>query len=179
MNKMPNAFMEKKEDKFKKIISENKGKILRICRYYAPSVEDQKDIYQEILINIWKSLDSFRGESAIGTWIYRIGVNTSLSFAGKQYKRMKLNIDIDNPIIRNTLSDDSDDYGTKEEQFRNLQIHINQLNVIDKAIMGLVLDDLPAKEIAEIIGITEPNVRVKIHRIKENLRKEMKGGQDE
>ena len=171
--------MERKEEKFKKIISENKEKILRICRYYAPSIEDQKDIYQEILINIWRSLDSFRGDSKIGTWIYRIAVNTSLGFAGKQYKRMKLNIDIEAPNIRNALIDESDSSSLKEVQLQNLQMYLNQLNVIDKAIISLVLDEVPTKEIAEIIGITEPNVRVKIHRIKEILRNQMKGDQNE
>jgi RNA polymerase sigma-70 factor (ECF subfamily) len=78
-----------KEENFKKTVDENKEKIMRICRYYAPSAEDQKDMYQEILINIWRSMDSFRGDSRIATWIYRIAVNTSLSYAGKQYKLMK------------------------------------------------------------------------------------------
>lgn len=171
--------MENKEERFKKTISENKDKILRICRYYAPSVEDQKDIYQDILINIWRSLDSFRGDSKIGTWIYRIAVNTSLSYAGKHYRHMKLNVDIENQSIINVLIDEKDDNKLIEEQLNSMQNHLNQLNVIDKAIMGLVLDDLSTKEIAEIIGITEPNVRVKIHRIKETLRSQMKGGQHE
>ncbi len=171
--------MENKEEKFRKIIAENDGKILRICRYYAPSMEDQKDMYQEILINIWKSLSGFRGDSKVDTWVYRIAVNTSLSYAGKQYKHLKLNVDIDNTGLRNILLESDDHSSYKEEQFQQLQTLLNQLNVIDKAIMGLVLDDLSTKEIADIIGITEPNVRVKIHRIKETLRNEMKGGQDE
>jgi len=171
--------MVSKEEKFKILVEDNKEKMLRICRYYAPSVEDQKDMFQEILINIWKSLDSFRGDSEIGTWIYRIAVNTSLSFAGKQYKRMKLNVDIDTKNLQGLFIDEKEDHLLKEKQLHNLQIELNQLNVIDKAIMGLVLEDLSTKEIADIIGITEPNVRVKIHRIKETLRNNMKGGQYE
>jgi RNA polymerase sigma-70 factor, ECF subfamily len=171
--------MLNKEDKFKRIIEENRDKILRICRYYAPSIEDQKDMFQEILINIWRSLDSFRGDSKISTWIYRIALNTSLSFAGKQYNQMKLNIDIETPGIGNILIDDSDDTAFKKGQLQSLQTHLNQLKVIDKAIMGLVLNDLSTKEISDIIGITEPNVRIKIHRIKDNLRTQIKGGQYE
>ena len=120
-------------------------------------------MYQEILVNIWRGLDSFRGDSEIGTWIYRIAVNTSLSFAGKEYKRMKLNVDLETLNLDKLLIDGSDDNTIKEEQIQTLQIHLNQLNVIDKALMGLLLEDLPTKEIADIIGITEPNVRVKIH----------------
>lgn len=164
-----------REERFKRTVDENKEKIMRICRYYAPSAEDQKDIYQEILINIWKSLDSFRGDSKVSTWVYRIAVNTSLSYAGKQYKLMKLNVDIENTNIKNFLSTEFNDNMLKDDQFQRLQTHLNQLSVIDKAIMGLVLDELTSKEIADIIGITEPNVRIKIHRIKENLRNQMKG----
>ncbi len=168
--------MDSKEEKFRKIIAENKDRLKRICRYYAPSVEDQKDIYQEILINIWRSLESFRGEASIGTWIYRIAVNTSLDFAGKSYKQMKLNIDIETPNIINLLIDEDDNPVIKERQLQDLKIHLNNLGIIDKAIMGLVLDDLSTREIAEIIGITESNARVKIHRIKETLRERMKEG---
>lgn len=170
--------MANKEEKFKILVENNKDRILRICRYYAPSAEDQKDMYQEILINIWKSLDSFRGDSDISTWIYRIAINTSLSFAGKQYKYMKLNVDIDTQNIRNVLIDD-DERQMKESKLHSLQNELNQLNVIDKALMGLVIEGLSTKEIADIIGITEPNVRVKIHRIKEELRTKLKGGQYE
>lgn len=167
--------MDNKEEKFTKIIAENKERLRRICRYYAPSEEDQKDMYQEILINIWKSLESFRGEASIGTWIYRIAVNTSLDFAGKSYKQMKLNIEIETPNIKNLLIEEDDNTVLKERQIQDLKIHLNNLGIIDKAIMGLVLDDLSTREIAEIIGITESNVRVKIHRIKDSLRERMKG----
>lgn len=167
--------MVSKEEKFKQVVDQQKTRILRICRYYAPSREDEKDIYQEILINIWKSLESFKGNSEIGTWIYRVAVNTSLTFTGNRYNRMKLNIDIENINLGNII-DSNDDFIIKEERLNNLQIQLNHLSVIDKAIIGLVLEGLSTKEIADIIGITEPNVRVKIHRIKDELRNKMKGG---
>jgi len=168
--------MNKKEEIFKKTVGANKDRILRICRYYAPSVEDQKDMYQEILINIWKSLENFRGDSEISTWIYRIAINTSLSYAGKQYKSMKLIVDFDSGAFSNLLKDEESLVQIKEEKFNALQAELNQLSVIDKALMGLVIEGLSTKEIADIIGITEPNVRVKIHRVKEMLHNKMKGG---
>jgi len=168
--------MINKEEQFKQIVDQNKERILRICRFYAPSEEDCKDMYQEVLINVWKSLEKFRGDSEIGTWIYRIAVNTSLTFAGKQYKRMKLNIDVETSGLKNLLDEDKDEALVKESRLQELQVQLNQLTVIDKALMGLVLEGLSTKEIADVIGITEPNVRVKIHRIKEDLRVSMKGG---
>jgi RNA polymerase sigma-70 factor (ECF subfamily) len=170
--------MQTKEDKFKRIIEENNGRIQNICRYYAPTPEDQKDMYQEILINVWKSLESFRGDSEISTWIYRVAINTSLSYAGKSYKQMRLNVDIESKSIQKSLIVESPD-GLKDEQLNLLQTELNQLGVIDKALMGLVLQDLSTKEIADVLGITEPNVRVKIHRVKEMLKEKMKGGRNE
>ncbi|MFZ5941480.1 MAG: RNA polymerase sigma factor [Bacteroidota bacterium] len=167
--------MNHKEELFKKTLEDNDETIRRICRYYAPSEEDRKDMYQEVLVNIWRSLDKFRRESAISTWIYRIAVNTALSYAGRQYRLMKLNVDIDTPHLKKVLPDENE-FRIDELQLQQLQDHLNRLNVIDKAIMGLVLDDLSMKEIAEVIGITEQNVRVKIHRIKEHLKLQMKGG---
>ncbi len=168
--------MQRKEERFNVLVNENQQKILKICKYYAPVAEDSKDIYQEILVNIWKSLDNFRGEALESTWIYRIALNTAMGFAGKEFRRMKIVIDGAEKTLNNLISEDDSDFKLKENQINLLQDHLNQLSVIDKAIMSLVLEDLSMKEIAEIIGITEPNVRVKVHRIKEILREKMNGG---
>ncbi|HAM98442.1 MAG TPA: hypothetical protein DCQ26_07500 [Marinilabiliales bacterium] len=168
--------MNSKEEQFKKLISENEERIKRICRYYAPDKDEQKDIYQEILINIWKSLESFRGDASISTWIYRIAVNTSLSFMGKSFKRMKLHVNSDTQNLSSLLDESNyEDKLREETQFNQIQLELNQLSVIDKALISLQLEGLSMKEISEIIGITEPNVKVKIHRIKEQLREKMKG----
>lgn len=161
---------ETKEEKFKKIIAENGERITRICRYYNPDKEDQKDMVQEILVNIWNSLDRFRGESAVSTWIYHIAVNTSLSFTGKAFRFMKLQVSTDQQNL-NILFDDNDleDKLRKEANLEQLQNQLNLLSVIDKALISLVLEGLTMREIADIIGLTEPNVKVKIHRIKEEL----------
>lgn len=161
--------MVEKEIRFRKLVEENEARIRRICCYYAPTSEDRSDMYQEVLVNIWKSLDGFRGESSPGTWIYRIAVNTSLSYSGKHYNRMKLNVDVDPVFLQNAFSSD-DEYLIEEENRQMLQSELNQLSFIDKAIMGLVLEGLSTKQISDIIGITESNVRVKIHRIKTEIR---------
>lgn len=131
-------------------------------------------MYQEILVNIWNSLDNFRGESAINTWIYRIAVNTSLSYTGKAYKHMKLMVNSDNFNLNSILEDES--FKAKQLQEKQLELMQNELNtfsVIDKALISLMLESLSMKEIADVIGITESNVKVKIHRIKTQLRKKM------
>jgi len=168
--------MQNKEERFNTLIKENQTRILRICKYYAPVTEDQKDIYQEILVNIWKSLENFRGEAQESTWIYRIALNTAMGFAGKEFRRMRIVLDGGEKNLTNLISEDDHEVKVKEDQLNILQNYLNQLSVIDKAIMSLVIEELSSKEISEIIGITEPNVRVKIHRIKESLREQLKGG---
>jgi RNA polymerase sigma-70 factor, ECF subfamily len=165
---------ENKEDQFKRIIEENGGRIMRICRYYNSNSEDQKDMYQEVLINVWKSLDRFRGDSKESTWVYRIAVNTSLNFTGKVYRNMKLIVDKDVHNLGVLFDDDDIDKKEKyESDLDTLQTQLNLLSVIDKTMISLMLEGLSTREIADIIGLTEPNVRVKIHRIKENLRSQV------
>lgn len=167
---------ENKEERFKDLISENGDRITRICRYYNPNTEDQKDMYQEILVNIWNSLDRFRGESSISTWIYMIAVNTSLSFTGKTFRHMKLQIHDDKQRLNVLLDDDELEIATqKEADLEQLQTHLNLLSVIDKALISLLLEGLSMREIADVIGLTEPNVKVKIHRIKEELKNQLHG----
>ncbi|WP_051538708.1 RNA polymerase sigma factor [Prolixibacter bellariivorans] len=131
-------------------------------------------MYQEILVNIWKSLDKFRGESSINTWIYRIAVNTAISFSGKSYRHSKLMINTDSSAM-NILYDHSElESKLKQEAlFEQLQVELNQLSIIDKALISLLLEGLTMKEIANVIGITEPNVKVKIHRIKSQLKEKL------
>lgn len=165
-----------KEEKFNQIVSENSERIQRICRYYNSNAEDQKDMYQEVLVNIWKSIDSFRGDSAISTWVYRVAVNTSLTFTGKAFRHMKLMVNGNTQNLNSILDEENLKAKLEQEnQLNQLQIELNQLSVIDKALISLMLEGLSMKEIADVIGITEPNVKVKIHRIKGQLKEKLKG----
>jgi RNA polymerase sigma-70 factor (ECF subfamily) len=166
--------MNKKEEKFRKVISENEQKISSICRYYSSNDEDHKDMYQEVLINVWKSLDSFRGDAQLSTWIYRVAVNTAMGFANKEIRRQKIFLDQKDNSLQNFMDVDEGSVKEKEKLFQILENQINQLSVIDKIIMTLVLESVNHKEIASVIGITEPNVRVKIHRIKNELKETLK-----
>ncbi len=163
-----------KEIRFRQIVEENSNRISRICNYYSKNAEDSKDLYQEILINIWKSLDKFRGESSVNTWIYRIAVNTSLTFAGKNYRNLNLSIDQMPQGIGILLDDDELEKKQKTElHLEELETQLNLLSIIDKALITMMLEGLSMREIADVIGLTEPNVKVKIHRIKENLKQQL------
>jgi len=131
-------------------------------------------MYQEVLINIWKSLDSFRGDAQLSTWIYRVAVNTAMGFANKEIKRQKVFLDNKENALTNLVEIDEHAARDKEKLFQQLENQINQLSVIDKIIMTLVMESVNHKEIASVIGITEPNVRVKIHRIKNELKDALK-----
>ncbi|MDE5417056.1 RNA polymerase sigma factor [Labilibaculum sp. DW002] len=171
--------MVKKEEKFNDIVTDNSERIKRICSYYSPNSEDRKDMYQEILVNIWKSLDSFRGDAAMSTWIYRIAVNTSLGFTGKAFKQMQMMVNTDTENIGVLFDDGLEEKLKQESQLNQLQMELNQMSVIDKSLMSLLLEGLSMREIADVIGITEPNVKVKIHRIKEQLKSKLSGGKHE
>ncbi len=163
-----------KEQKFNEIVSENSERIRRICRYYNSNTADQQDMYQEILTNIWKSLDNFRGDAKLSTWIYRIAVNVSVSYTSKSFKESTLYVNADTDNLSQIIEDsNSDDAFTEEQQVEDLQNAINTLSVIDKAMISLMLEGLSMKEIANVIGITEPNVKVKIHRIKTQLKNKL------
>jgi RNA polymerase sigma-70 factor (ECF subfamily) len=175
-----NLPMKNKDDEFKKIVYDNTDRIRRICGYYTNNTEDQKDMFQEILINVWNSLESFRGASSVNTWVYRIAVNTALGFVGKAFKQMKLIVRTDTQNLSALLADESH-HETLEREFKfaQLQVELNQLSVIDKALISLVLEGLTSREIADVIGITESNVKVKIHRIKDHLKTKLSIHNDE
>jgi RNA polymerase sigma-70 factor (ECF subfamily) len=167
---------EKKEEQFNQIVTENSDRIKRICSYYHAGRQDRQEMFQEVLINIWKGLDHFRGESAVGTWIYRIAVNTAISYIGKVNKYLKTTVYADPQRLSFVFDDDTpEDRQCKERQFQRLHNELKMLSVIDNTIISLMLEGLSTKEIADIIGITEPNVRVKIHRIKTEIKRKIGG----
>lgn len=163
-----------KEEKFRQVIDKNDNRIKSVCRYYSKNQEKQKDIYQEILINIWKGLDSFRGDAQPGTWIYKIAVNTAIGFVMKEQKRINLEVVLEDKNLK-YFSEDPEVQSLPEKEIllNELENQINQLSVIDKILISLLLEDLSYREIADVVGITEPNVRVKIHRIKGILREKV------
>jgi len=165
---------EKKEEQFNQIVAENRERISRICSYYSASRQDRQEMFQEVLIHIWKGLDYFRGESAVSTWIYRIAVNTAISYIGKVNKYLKTTVYVESQRFSSLFDDETpEERQHRELQFERLHHELKELSVIDNTIISLQMEGLSTKEIAEVIGITEPNVRVKIHRIKTEIKRKI------
>ncbi|WP_321826123.1 RNA polymerase sigma factor [Maribacter dokdonensis] len=159
--------MTPKETTYKKIYEINYPKVMRLCMGYTGGNDVlAKDLTQETFIKVWKNLDTFRNESGIATWIYRICVNTCLAEIRREKKEEK-KLQIDDLQI----SESSEDPVEKEDMLFQLYKCINQLSSTNKAIILLELEDVPQVEISEIIGIKHDAIRTRIHRIKQQLTK--------
>ena len=160
-----------KEALFNDIYKANKDKVYRICCFYLYDPDDRQDLFQEVLTNVWRGLDRFEGRSKVSTWIYRIAVNTSLAFRKKQYKE---DVKIEN--AKSEIQKNWNPAVTEDDQETIDKLHhaISRLNKIEKAIVSLMLEDISQQEIAEIMGYSENNVRVRIHRIKQKLKSILK-----
>jgi len=148
-------------------IEVNKDRIFRFCRYYSTDAEDAKDLFQEVLLNLWKSLPSFKYQSNIDTWVYRITINICLR--AKQYSDMKQKRFVKLESIHIEKIEDSNFPDENEKLFSKLSECIKMLEGVDKSIILLHLEGLPYKEIAQISGLTENYIAVKIKRIKNKL----------
>lgn len=151
------------KDEFFEIVTRYKDVIFKVCYIYAEK-DDIEDYYQEVLIQIWRSLPKFRGESKVTTWIYRISLNTCISHVRKNTKGNINKV----PLIDVNLWENDIE---KKQQVDEMYSLINKLNKLEKAVILLWLEDRDYEEIASVVGITKANVAVKINRIKEKLRK--------
>ncbi|WP_410493191.1 RNA polymerase sigma factor [Chryseobacterium sp. Leaf404] len=140
--------------------------IFKISKMYMDDAEDRADLFQEITYQVWKAYPKFRGESEFSTWLYRIALNTAIVFLKSEKKRSFIaNGDVSNFKIT------QDDYDwEKEEKLSQIYKAVHQLNAIDKAFIFYYLEDFSGKQIAEQVGISEGNVRVKMNRAKNKLK---------
>ena len=157
------------EKEFVQIISQNQGIIHKVCSIYCDSEEDRRDLFQEILVQLWKSFPSFRNEAKFSTWMYRVALNTAIT----SFKKTKRQPDQSGLEISNfQLAVEEYDQET-EEQIKLLHKAITNLSGIEKSIILLYLENKKYEEIAEITGITQNYVRVKMNRIKKKLKQYM------
>lgn len=154
---------DQKRIAFKQLFDENSKKVFSLCYGYTGDEDTANDLMQETFIKVWQNLDKFRNQSQLSTWIYRIAVNTCLSHL-RSAKR-KPTEELNDHIIENHTEEDSE----KNEQVAALYRAIAQLEENERLIITMVLDEIPYPEIAEISGISEGNLRVRIHRIKHKL----------
>jgi len=154
------------QPEFVQLIRDNNGLILKVCNLYAATVQDRQDLYQEIVIQLWRSLPKFRNESKLTTWMYRVALNTAISDYRKQQRTIATT---DLNLFSKEIAEQAE-YNDKEEKLKSLYNAIGHLPEIEKAIVMLYLDDKSYEEMEDILGINQNNLRVKMNRIKEKLR---------
>ena len=148
---------------FEELHKQYQPMVLQLCLGFVKGEIDQaKDLSQEIFINVWNALEKFEGKSSYKTWIYRISINTCLLHIRKHKKAINIPLEKVSVELQNSTEVD--------ENYASLYQAIGKLNEIDRLTIMLVLDELSYDEIAEIMGINPTNLRVKIHRIKKNLK---------
>ena len=130
---------------------------------YTGDSDAANDLLQETFLKVWQNLDKFRNQSMISTWIYRIAVNTCLTYLKKEKRAAK------DELTPNIIETKEEEVSEKQEQIATLYKCIAKLEESERLIITMVMDELPYPEIAEISGISEGNLRVKIHRIKHKL----------
>jgi RNA polymerase sigma-70 factor, ECF subfamily len=158
------------EKEFLSLINEHQPILLKICRMYCDDKDDREDLFQEMLIELWKSYPRFNGKSKFSTWMYRVGLNvaiTSFKIRNKRPDKDQMKETYENIPLN---EQDRLDFTFDQE----LNAAINILNKFDRALLMLYLDEKSYKEISEIMGISESNVGVKINRIKKQLQEIIK-----
>ena len=160
--------MSTKEKEFAKLIKDNQGLIIKVSRLYTNTLEDEQDLFQEIVLQLWRSYDSFKGQSKISTWMYRVALNTAITIFRKKTKSPQTD-----ELMDYHHSDFVEDDGEKQQQILVLYKVIKMLPNVERAIVTMYLDDLPYRDIAENLGITEVNARVKMNRLKKTLKQLM------
>jgi RNA polymerase sigma factor (sigma-70 family) len=150
------------------ILKEHKRLLYKVVYLYCRDSEDRKDLEQEIIIQLWKSLKNYNQEFKLSTWIYKIALNVAISYYRRDVKRKETNEPYDENIFQIAEDDDNAEENINKREL--LYKFINKLDELNKAIIILYLDDKSYKEISEIIGLTETNVGTKINRIKSKLK---------
>ncbi|NVJ47219.1 MAG: sigma-70 family RNA polymerase sigma factor [Cytophagia bacterium] len=154
--------MKPEKRQFLQIINESRGVIRSLCRVYFRSIEDQEDAYQDVILQLWKSFDSFRGDAQLKTWIYRVSLNTILGKIRKEKKSVHAeSIDTSHLSIASAGADD---------HVELFSIIIQSLKEVDKAIVLLYLEGYQNKEIAEMLEMSPTNVSTRLNRVKTNLK---------
>lgn len=152
-----------REQQFKKILAEYRPLISKVCYMYAPDPDTYKDLYQEVMINLWQGFARFRGECRLSTWIYRLAINSCVSFHRTIKRHIEGAVSIDEKA--DMRCDDDSHLSDLREMYRLISV----LNPLDKALIMLWLDEKSYDEIAEITGLTRANVASRLHRIKAKL----------
>lgn len=146
---------------FLEAVTQNEKVVYKVCRLYCKTKDDRQDLFQDIMMQLWKAFPSYRKESKVSTWIYRVALNTAITRFRKESKMP----------VHEDLTVDAFEYATSEEDSFDAMLHaIDKLMDIEKALIMLYLDDLSYKEISTIMGISESNVGFRLNAVKNKLR---------
>ncbi len=158
---------QNKNELFLSVIESHKGILYKIANSYCKDNEDRNDLIQEIIVQLWKSFETYNDQYKYSTWIYRIALNVAISFYRKENRRKEIAHPITDSILNFAETSSTND---TEKNINLLLQFISELKELDKALMLLYLEERSHREIAEIIGISETNVATKIGRIKTILK---------
>lgn len=148
---------------FEEIYEENYPRVIGLCLGYVNGDEElASDLTQEVFIKVWQNLHLFRNEASISTWIYRIAVNTCFQQLRKK-KSLPLKVDVAEEVV--------EDQHANEKRYQKMYACIQKLSTVNQSIILLELQDIPQKEISDIIGISYEALRIRLHRIKHQLSK--------
>ncbi|WP_166964164.1 RNA polymerase sigma factor [Yeosuana marina] len=159
-------YKEKDDNFFEEILERNKYKIYRICNIYAVNPIEPQDLFQEVIFQIWKSIDKFEGKSSVDTWVYKITINVCLR---SKMKFAKSNDKTDRFESIHFTRIDKEINTSEQEKFNYLKECISTLNETDTSLIALYLDDLSYTEIGVITGLSENHIAVKMKRIRKKL----------
>ncbi|MBP7173283.1 MAG: sigma-70 family RNA polymerase sigma factor [Cloacibacterium sp.] len=161
--------MKNLEHEFLEKIENHKAMIFKISKMYVDGKEDRADLYQEIIFQTWKAYPSFQGKSEFSTWLYRVALNTAIVFLKSEKKRHIFSRQETYQSYQLDIKDEKYDH-EKDTQIERLYQAIHQLNPIDKALIFYSLENYSHRQVAEQMGITEVNARVKLNRAKNKLK---------
>ena len=170
---------EEHEQRFRQCLADHANVMWKVVRAFAATPQDQEDLLQEIALQLWRSLPTFRGEAKASTWIYRVAFNTALVWKrdekrrhAKHEKFFELNSAPDISMEHPAATRD-------EEMVQQLYVAIRQLPVLDASLALMHLDGLSYRDMSEVLGITEGNVGVRLNRVRKQLADMLKGANDE
>ncbi|MDF2382036.1 RNA polymerase sigma factor [Nostoc ellipsosporum NOK] len=152
------------EQEFLRLIEAHKGILHKVARMYMDTPQDREDLHQEMIIQLWKSCKSFKGNSEFSSWMYRVAINTAISYFRKEKRRQ------DTVPYEQAAERENENYDpTKDRQLEIFYQAVQQLNPVEKAIIFYFMEGLSHRETASQLGISEINARVKLNRTKEKL----------
>lgn len=157
------------EHKFHELVTENRNRILRICRVYAWNSADQDDLYQEVLLAIWRSLPTLKENQFANTWVYRVAINIAISFVRKRATRLERVVHFEPADLTRTIEAQQVSEVSSDDRIAALYTAIYKLDPLEKALITLFLEDFTYEQMSEATGISSSNVGVMLHRTKKKL----------